>query len=159
VTDTARPVLSVTEAAHATGKSRRTVARLLDTGRLDGAERDSAGTWRIPVEALIAAGLTLHAPAPPDATSTTAPLTAPPIDPLDALRAELADWRRCAEIAEAIAAERANALDDVRTALAMANRMLAPGPPTAAAPSTRAEDPTRPPSPARRLLDRYRRKP
>ena len=157
MTDTARPVLSVTEAAHATGKSRRTVARLLDTGRLDGAERDSAGTWRIPVEALIAAGLTLHAPAPPDATSTTAPLTAPPIDPLDALRAELADWRRRAEIAEAIAAERANALDDVRTALAMANRMLAPGPPTA--PSTRAEDPTRPPSPALRLLDRYRRKP
>ena len=67
MTDHARPVLSITEAAIATGKSRRTIARLLDAGRLDGAERDDAGTWRIPAEALIAAGLTLYAPAPPDA--------------------------------------------------------------------------------------------
>ena len=65
MTDHARPVLSITEAAIATGKSRRTIARLLDAGRLDGAERDDAGTWRIPVEALIAAGLTLYAPRHP----------------------------------------------------------------------------------------------
>ena len=159
MTDHARPVLSITEAAIATGKSRRTIARLLDAGRLDGAERDDAGTWRIPAEALIAAGLTLYAPAPPDAPSTTPPPTAPPTDPLDALRAELADWRRRAEVAEAIATERAAALDDVRTARAMANRMLAPGPPTEGPPTP---PPAASPSPAgtsltRRLLDRYRR--
>ncbi len=126
VTDTSRPVLSVTEAATATGRSRRSIGRLLDQGRLDGAVRDATG-WHIPVEALIAAGLPVHAPMPPEVASTpatTAPPTALPTDALDDLRAELADWRRRAEVAEAIAAERAAALDDVRTALAMANRML-----------------------------------
>jgi hypothetical protein len=159
-------VLSITEAAIATGKSRRTIARLLDAGRLDGAERDDAGTWRIPAEALIAAGLTLYAPAPPDAPSTTPPPIASERQ-VDALRAELADWRRRAEVAEAIAAERAAALDDVRTALAMANRMLAPGPPTEGPPGPAPEIgnsvlPISPPTLAdtsltRRLLNRYRR--
>ena len=65
------------------------------------------------------------------------------------LRAELADWRRRAEVAEAIAAERAAALEDVRTALDIANRMLGPGPST---------NPTATPPP-RRMFDRYRRKP
>jgi hypothetical protein len=121
-----RPTLNVTEAADATGKSRRTIARLLDAGRLDGAEKDDDGTWRIPVEALIAAGLTLHAPSPPDAAASDETPPAPPRDALDTLRAEMADWRRRAEVAEAVAAERAAALDDVRAALAMANRMLLP---------------------------------
>jgi len=111
-TPNTRLMLTITEAADAAGKS-RSIGRLLDAGRLDGAEKDDAGTWRIPVDSLIAVGLTLHAPTPPDATPT--PET-PPADTLDALRAELADWRRRAEVAEAIAAERA-ALDDVRTAL------------------------------------------
>jgi hypothetical protein len=121
-----RPTLNVTEAADATGKSRRTIARLLDAGRLDGAEKDDDGTWRIPVEALIAAGLTLHAPSPPDAPVSDKAPPPPPPDALDTLRAEMADWRRRAEVAEAVAAERAAALEDVRSALAMANRMLLP---------------------------------
>ena len=125
-TPNTRLMLTITEAADAAGKS-RSIGRLLDAGRLDGAEKDDAGTWRIPVDALIAVGLTLHAPTPPDATPTPEP---PAANTLDALRAELADWRRRAEVAEAIAAERAAALDDVRTALDIANRMLAPGPPT-----------------------------
>jgi hypothetical protein len=125
-----RPTLNVTEAADATGKSRRTIARLLDAGRLDGAEKDDDGTWRIPVEALIAAGLTLHAPSPPDAPVSDDTPLAPPPDAFDTLRAEVADWRRRAEVAEAVAAERAAALDDVRTALEMANRMLSSGIPT-----------------------------
>jgi hypothetical protein len=143
----ARPMLTVTEAATATGKSRRSIGRLLDAGRLDGAEKDEADIWRIPVEALIAAGLTLHAPSPPDAARTVDTSASPPADALDHLRAELADWRRRAEVAEAIAAERAAALDDVRTALDLATRMLPPGPPRT----------DLAPSPSRRLFARYRR--
>jgi hypothetical protein len=126
-----RPTLTVSAAADATGKSRRTIGRLLDAGRLDGAEQDETGTWHIPVDALIAAGLTLHAPSLPDEALTDDPAPAPPPPAaLDALRAEVADWRRRAEVAEAVAAERAAALDDVRQALAMANRMLTSGAPT-----------------------------
>ena len=142
-----RPSLTVTEAADATGKSRRTLGRLLDAGRLDGAHRDDVGTWRIPVDALLAVGLHLHAPSSPaDASddvapiaSTSTPLPAPPMSPdeLAAVRAELADWRRRAEVAEAIATERAAALDDVRAAL----RMLTAAPPTIT--------PTTPPEPRR----------
>ena len=163
MTDTSRPVFSVTEAAAATGKSRRTIAWLLDAGRLDGAVRDATG-WHIPVEALIAAELPVYAPTPAVDTlppSTPAPPpTAPPTD-LDALRAELEDWRRRAEVAEAIAAERAAALDDVRSALAMANRMLAPGPPppapTAIPPAPAPIPPAASAPLVRRLFDRYRK--
>ena len=140
-----RPSLTVTEAADATGKSRRTLGRLLDAGRLDGAHRDDVGTWRIPVDALLAVGLHLHAPSPPaDAPDDVAPITSTstppppaPTDELAAVRAELADWRRRAEVAEAIATERAAALDDARAAL----RMLTAAPPTIT--------PTTPPEPRR----------
>jgi len=64
-----------------------------------------------------------------------------------------------AERAQAIAVERAAALDDVRTALASVSRMLAPGPPitTTEQSSRRLEGSTRPPSPARRLLNYWRK--
>ena len=92
MTDTSRPVLSVTETATATGRSRRSIGRLLDQGRLDGAVRDATG-WHIPVEALIAAGLPVYAPTPAvDTLTLPAPPTAPPTD-LDTLRTELEDWR------------------------------------------------------------------
>lgn len=125
-----RPFLSITEAAEAAGKSRRSIGRMLDSGRLDGAKRDEAGTWRIPVDALLAAGLSLHAPSPPD--DVPAPQeTAPAPDALNALRVELADWRRRAEVAEAIAAERADALSDARLALrALTTGTTPPDPPT-----------------------------
>jgi hypothetical protein len=128
-----RPTFTISAAAEATGKSRRTIGRMLDAGELVGATRDDSGAWAIPVEALLGAGLQLHAPTPPDAANDRAATT--PADlPKDAndratsegaqLRAELADWRRRAEVAEAIAAERAEALADVRAALALAHRML-----------------------------------
>ena len=153
-----RPTLTVSAAAAATGKSRRTIGRLLDAGRLDGAEQDEAGTWHIPVDALIAAGLTLHAPSPPDVTPTDATPLAPRPDDLDRLRAEVADWRRRAEVAEAVAAERAAALNDVRTALDLANRMLTTGtPPSAPTPLPPPAEAAATPSTGRRLLGRWRK--
>ncbi len=81
-----------------------------------------------------------------------------------ALRSRLArvvppDDGEDAERAQAIAVERAAALDDVRTALASVSRMLAPGPPitTTEQSSRRLEGSTRPPSPARRLLNYWRK--
>ena len=124
-----RPTFTVSAAAEATGKSRRTIARLLDADSLPGATRDESGAWCIPLEALLAAGLRVHAPSPPDEPQehTPTPSTpAPAAEPTEAeqLRAELADWRRRAEVAEAVAAERAAALADVRSALELAQRML-----------------------------------
>lgn len=125
---TSRPTFSITAAAEATGKSRRTIGRLLDADELTGAHRDDSGTWSIPADALLAAGLQLHAPSPPDppteAENSRAPETRGPDPEADQLRTELEEWRRRAEVAEAIAAERAAALADVRQALDLATRML-----------------------------------
>ncbi len=118
---------TITEAAEATSRSRRTIGRMLDAGQLEGAHREGdGGSWRIPVEALLAAGLTLHAPEPPEPAPPTPARPSPVGTPTDdvELRAELAEWQRRAEVAEAVAAERAAALDDLRTALALAQRML-----------------------------------
>lgn len=104
--------LTAAEVAEITGKSRRTIGRMLNAGRLPGAELTAQG-WRIPRTAL----------ADLDAEQATASTAAP--DPLTELRAELADWRRRAEVAEAVAAERADALADARAALALAQHLAA----------------------------------
>ncbi len=120
-------MLTITEAAEATGRSRRTIGRMLDAGQLEDVHREGdGGSWRIPVEALLAAGLALHAPEQPEPAPPTPARPSPVGTPTDdvELRAELAEWQRRAEVAEAVAAERADALDDLRTALALAQRML-----------------------------------
>lgn len=48
--------LSLTQAAARTGKSRRTIGRLLADGKIPGAEQKD-GTWSIPLEGLATAGL------------------------------------------------------------------------------------------------------
>ena len=96
---TARPELTVTEAAKATGVDRRTISRRLDADAFPNAHRDvgrqgqpESGPWLIPVADLIAAGLRPYAPtsaeAEPKATGTTD------------LRGALADAIRRAEVAE-----------------------------------------------------------
>ena len=61
---TTRPILGLSEAATATALHRRTITRMLADGRIIGAGKDDEGRWLIPVEALLAAGLKLHEPAP-----------------------------------------------------------------------------------------------
>ena len=136
---TDRPTFTVSSAAQVTGKSRRTIARMLDAEALPGATRDDSGAWCIPLEALLAAGLQVHAPSPPDDQQEATERSLTPTEATEAeqLRAELADWRRRAEVAEAIAAERAAALADVRSALDLAQRML-----PASTPSTPSTTPT-----------------
>lgn len=59
-----RPQLTMTEAAKAAGVSRDTIKRRHRTGAFPGAVQGAVGEWRIPVEELLAAGFTLHAPGP-----------------------------------------------------------------------------------------------
>lgn len=123
-----RPTFTVSSAADATGKSRRTIGRMVSTGELVGAHKNDEGAWVIPLEALLGAGLRVNAPSPPDATPIALAAITAPIVPseLERVRSEAIEWRRRAEVAEAIATERAAALEDVRAALAIAQRMLPP---------------------------------
>lgn len=124
----ARPLLTITEAARAAGKDRRTVRRWLQEGRLAGANQVD-GRWLIPVEGLLGAGVHLYGARPPAGPPDG---ERPPGGVLDTLREELAaaqararEAEARARMAEALADERRRALDDLR----LAPRALAPGPP------------------------------
>ncbi|MFI5672949.1 helix-turn-helix transcriptional regulator [Streptomyces sp. NPDC051704] len=102
-----RPMLNQREAAAACGVSRSTIRRRREAGDLPGSVEDPARGWMIPVDALLAAGFRLNAPAPPDSeTSPAAEASAEPDVGQDAaaLRAELA--RMNAEHALALAEAR-----------------------------------------------------
>ena len=107
-----RPRFTLREAAERTGVSQSTVRRRLDAGDFPNAEQDAAGVWHVPVEDLLAAGLSLSRSPEEriDLRETRA---------VDQLRALLAEERAQREAAEQIAAERAEHLETVRTALRM----------------------------------------
>ncbi|MFF6888579.1 helix-turn-helix transcriptional regulator [Streptomyces sp. NPDC012421] len=88
-----RPLLTQREAAAACGVSRSTIRRRREAGDLAGCVQDEERGWLIPVEALLAAGFRLNAPAPaadaatPAAEAVTA--SAPVGEDAAGLRAEL----------------------------------------------------------------------
>jgi hypothetical protein len=135
------PGIPITEAATAAGRDRRTIRRWLDAGRFPNAYRTATGEWRIPPNDLLIAGLRLHAPTPPDVEQQP-PARAPEPD-VEALRIERDEWRRRAEVAEAVAAERAEALADARLAL---RALTSSEPPRAPEPAVVVEP--QPPAPA-----------
>jgi hypothetical protein len=120
-------LLTVTQAARSAGVDRRTIRRRLDAGSFPRAHREpgsngpGSGRWLIPAGDLVEAGLPLHDPAEPDADLTTARAE------VEALRAELAETVRRAEVAEARAAER----ERVIAAQELALRALTPDDPDA----------------------------
>ena len=95
-----QPVLTITEAARATGVDRRTLRRRLDGGEFPNAYRDTgtqgtgSGAWLIPAEDLVQAGLSLDAPTGP-APSTVSSLDQPD---QELLQSALADALRRAEV-------------------------------------------------------------
>lgn len=115
-----RPVLTVTEAARASGEDRRTIRRRLDGGEFPNAYRDTgsqgpeSGAWLIPVEDLLRAGLTLRDPIGPD-SSTLSSFGRSVQEPV--LQSALADALRRAEVAEATAAERERIIEAQELAL------------------------------------------
>ena len=129
-----RPALTLTEAAKATKVSRKTLRRRLDSDefpnarRLDGPTGTGTGPWVIPIADLLSAGFTLHSP--DDDRAEDKPDDHGVDLRIHDLEHELALERERRRAAEAIAAERAAALDDLRTALALAQRMLGTSAPT-----------------------------
>jgi hypothetical protein len=120
-TTTARPTLTLSEAVQACGVSRATLKRRLGAGELPGAYKDDEGSWRLPVDVLLAAGFRLHRPDPvhePVPAQGHAPGLVDELrDRVARLTAELADARARAE-------ERERALSTLELAL----RALGPGP-------------------------------
>ena len=105
-----RPRWSATEAAKRAGVSRSTIQRMIADGRLE-AEKDPDGNWVIALEALLAAGLRVDRPSPPEDAQTPAQSAPDPAHRALELETELAQWKTRAQIAEAIAAERAERPD------------------------------------------------
>ena len=129
---TERPVFTLKEAAEACQVSLKTIRRRRDKGDFPNSYRSASraqSPWLIPVTDLIAAGLTPGKPAPPE--EPPGPAEPSPTE-LDALKAENAELRKRAEIAEAVAEEREKALEDTRLALrAIAADLNAENVPTA----------------------------
>ena len=134
-----RPVLTLAEAVAATGKSRNTLRRLLKAGEIEGAAQLPGGSWAIPVDGLLAAGLPLHRP-----DRGEAPVADPARDPastgeLAQLREEVTRLRVELASARTAADERGRALEDLRLAM----RMLTPAPVEVAPVSGPSPDPGR----------------
>src|SRR5699024_4708066 len=128
-----RPRWSAAEAARRCGVGRATIQRALTAGRIPGAEQTDAG-WSIPLEGLLAAGFHPSRPSPPEDTAPPARehdrAAAEPLPEharrLADLEAELAEARAQTalerirrEAAEALAAERAERVTDLRQAMRM----------------------------------------
>ncbi len=120
---------TVREAAEACQVSRRTIQRrIIDLGA-HGAHMTDAGAWRIPVEALIAVGLTPGKPAAPDGAPGGPRMV---VELVTIERAEYDRLRHDLAVARTQATERERTID----ALSMAMRQIeaattAPGPPAA----------------------------
>ncbi|HVA41848.1 MAG TPA: hypothetical protein VNF50_00025 [Acidimicrobiales bacterium] len=112
-----RPELTLSEAAAACRVDRRTIRRRLDAEEFPNAHRTAGrtgpddGPWVIPVADLIGAGLSPNVSKVDHQAAEVAP------DTIASLQAELADWRRRAEVAEAVASERAATNEALRLAL------------------------------------------
>jgi hypothetical protein len=136
--EASRPSFTITDAATACGVSRKTITRKLGDLAEHGAAKDDDGIWRIPVEALLAAGLhpgrslpqvtrpSRAAASPEAAPAATPPAPAPAVAPdvVTIPRDRWDDMRIRLARAEAEAGERALALADARLAL----RALTAGP-------------------------------
>lgn len=111
--------LTLSEAAKATGKHRDVIRRLLDGGKLPNAYRDDdapARPWMVPPGDLEANGLRLHAPG--SSAAHGEPQGAPTAaDEAVELRRQRDQARADAERWQAIAEERARALDLATVAL------------------------------------------
>ncbi len=117
-----RPALTISEAARASGRDRRTIRRYLDQGRFDGAYRDDEdGYWRLPVAGLIGAGFRLNAPEVPTSPGQdhgrARRATTPHAHPMPGGRDEVEEWKRRAMVAEAVAEERERTIEALQSTI------------------------------------------
>jgi hypothetical protein len=107
--------LSISEAAQVCGVRRRTIRRRHQAGEFEHAFKDPDGSWRIPVNDLIAAGLRPNVVADPDEPRIV--FTA--ASQVDRLRMEVAVLHERVRALEIIARERGERVTDLRTILRM----------------------------------------
>lgn len=113
---------TLTEAAQQCSVSRSTIRRYREQGKLPNAEKTSDRGWIVPVTDLIAAGLTPGRPSPAQDVLTSQAQPAHPepaqvAHEVEELRTQLRIERIKREAAEQLAAERSEALADMRIAL------------------------------------------
>lgn len=132
MTNDSDPVLTLRQAAEAAGVSVSTLRRRREALAKAGATISNEG-WQVPLSALIETGLmstpTRSREVPQIASEKVSEAPVKPAE-VTALRLELDEWRRRAEVAEAIAEERGRALADMRQTMEverMALRMLTAG--------------------------------
>lgn len=128
-------VYTAAQAAIVSQVSLRTVQRKIVQLEAAGAWKDASGQWRIPVEAMQAVGLSPGRPAPPDKRGDNLLRQPANSDMLSQLRAEVAAWRRRAEVAEAQAAERERVIEIQQMALRMLDAAPVPSKSPALEPS------------------------
>jgi hypothetical protein len=139
-------LFTATEAAEATGTSKRTILRRIDALIEHGAHRGEDGTWRIPIGALFAVGFRINAPRheadetveipAPEPATPAAPRATGDAEALAAALAEVEQWRnraveaeQRAAVAEAVATERAqlaHAWHQYAEGMSVALRQLTP---------------------------------
>lgn len=130
------PQLTLSQAAKLTGKSKSTMNRAIKCGRLS-ASRNDDGTFSIDPSELLRA---FPSDAPRNGAERSAGPFLVPLDPLaerseiNALRDDLANAEQRAAVAQALADERARALDAAERNLADLRRLL----PAPSAPSARS---------------------
>lgn len=122
-----RPAWTLTEAVERTGASRSTLRRYRDAGKLPHAYKDTAGSWRFPMEDLLAAGLKLADPAHREQGGTPNGHAQPPAEqPTPELQVKVMELEKALAVEKArnegleriAAAAQANA-EDLRRALRM----------------------------------------
>ncbi len=113
--------LGLKEASRVTGISLSTLRRRRSDLRKAGATQHADGTWSIPVHTLITLGMLdkVGSTSPAAATPTERPFDPPTWDQVASLRDQLSDAQQRAAVAEAVAHERGNALDDARRTMRM----------------------------------------
>lgn len=124
----ARPAWTLTEAVERTGASRSTIRRYREAGKFPNAYKDTAGTWRFPLEDLLAVGLSPSEPsreraqskASEQAQSTpTEHASSASDEQVSKLEQALILERTRAENAERLAASYLANVEDLRRALRM----------------------------------------
>lgn len=112
---------SAAQAAELCQVSIRTIQRKTSALAAAGAWKDATGQWNMTPDMLRAVGLTPGRPAPPDRVDNNRDNNirdaAAESDTVNQLRVEVADWRRRAEVAEAINTERERTIQTQATAL------------------------------------------
>jgi hypothetical protein len=115
-----RPVLTINGAAAATGRHRNTIRRALDSGKKfpNAYRHEGSGPWLIPVADLVAAGYALSPPEPHEPPTGEAVAEVRRLErEVAELHERIAEIARRADVAEALASERAERIEDLREAM------------------------------------------